>query len=151
MHSTFTRPTRLIVWSLAARRRHTTLHLQKEPATARPRTPEVLPGQVVKKPEVIDDFLRNFFVKMGLSRTCEAFESEWYELKATGRLDNSKVPDVYMRNAVSACMDACMHACMDAWGWLPARVAHACDGRPRCGRAGALGSSQLLPSTHGTQ
>lgn len=72
---------------------------KKEPATARPRTPEVLPGQVVKKPEVIDDFLRNFFVKMGLSRTCEAFEAEWYELKATGRLDNSKVPDVYMRNA----------------------------------------------------
>lgn len=50
----------------------------------------------------MDDFLRNFFVKMGLSRTCEAFEAEWYELKATGRLEGSSlVPDVYLRNAVS--------------------------------------------------
>lgn len=52
--------------------------------------------------QVMDDFLRNFFVKMGLSRTCEAFEAEWYELKATGRLEgDSAVPDVYIRNAVS--------------------------------------------------
>ncbi|KAG2427437.1 hypothetical protein HXX76_012373 [Chlamydomonas incerta] len=73
----------------------------KQEATTGPaRTPEVKPGQVVKKPEVIDDFLRNFFIKMGLSRTCECFEAEWYELKATGRLDNSTtVPDVYLRNA----------------------------------------------------
>lgn len=49
----------------------------------------------------MDDFLRNFFVKMGLSRTCETFEAEWYELKATGRLEGvSQVPDVYLRNAV---------------------------------------------------
>uniref|UniRef100_A0A7S3QVU9 Uncharacterized protein n=1 Tax=Dunaliella tertiolecta TaxID=3047 RepID=A0A7S3QVU9_DUNTE len=47
----------------------------------------------------MDDFLRNFFVKMGLSRTCETFEAEWYELKATGRLEgNTQVPDVYQRN-----------------------------------------------------
>lgn len=65
--------------------------------------PEKLPaGAVTKKPEVMDDFLRNFFVKMGLSRTCETFEAEWYELKATGRLDgNTPVPDVYQRNMVS--------------------------------------------------
>ncbi len=74
---------------------------QQEPAAGRARTPEVQPGQVVKKPEVIDDFLRNFFIKMGLSRTCEIFEAEWYELKATGRLDSGQtVPDVYLRNAV---------------------------------------------------
>ncbi|KXZ47989.1 hypothetical protein GPECTOR_31g352 [Gonium pectorale] len=72
----------------------------KETVTGKARTPEVLPGQVVKKPEVIDDFLRNFFIKMGLSRTCDCFEAEWYELKATGRLDSSTtVPDVYLRNA----------------------------------------------------
>ena len=66
------------------------------------------PGQVTRKPEVMDDFLRNFFVKMGLARTCEAFEAEWYELKATGKLDagggggggsHLLVPDVYQRNA----------------------------------------------------
>ncbi|EFJ47004.1 hypothetical protein VOLCADRAFT_109152 [Volvox carteri f. nagariensis] len=72
----------------------------KDTATPRARPQEVQPGQVVKKPEVIDDFLRNFFIKMGLSRTCECFEAEWYELKATGRLDTATtVPDVYLRNA----------------------------------------------------
>ncbi|KAG1667418.1 hypothetical protein FOA52_004835 [Chlamydomonas sp. UWO 241] len=65
--------------------------------SARAATP---PGTTSKKPEVMDDFLRNFFVQMGLSRTCEAFEAEWYELKATGRLDGGQlVPDIYLRNA----------------------------------------------------
>lgn len=63
-------------------------------------TPEPAAGQVTRRPEVLDDFIRNFFVKMGLSRTNEVFESEWYELKATGRLDQpGNVPDVYLRNA----------------------------------------------------
>ena len=35
------------------------------------------PGKVVRRPEVVDDFLRNFFAKAGLSRTAEAFEAEW--------------------------------------------------------------------------
>lgn len=53
----------------------------------------------------MDDFLRNFFVKMGLGRTCEAFEAEWYELKATGRLEgDTTVPDVYQRNMVCTSM-----------------------------------------------
>jgi sperm-associated antigen 16 protein len=54
--------------------------------------------------EVIDDFIRNFFVKMGLNRTSEVFEGEWYELKATGKLSNETmpVPDVYLHNAVRA-------------------------------------------------
>ncbi|MEW5317599.1 MAG: hypothetical protein WDW38_008884 [Sanguina aurantia] len=60
----------------------------------------IAPGAVTRRPEVIDDFLRNFFVKMGLARTCEAFETEWYEMKATGRLEGTgHVPDVYLRNA----------------------------------------------------
>ena len=35
-------------------------------------------GQVTQRPEVIDDFIRNFLVKMGLSKTLEMFETEWY-------------------------------------------------------------------------
>lgn len=52
---------------------------------------------------MIDDFIRNFYVKMGLTRTAEVFETEWYELKATGRLEGTTttVPDVYMHNGVS--------------------------------------------------
>jgi hypothetical protein len=45
----------------------------------------------------------NFCAKAGLARTAEAFEAEWYELKATGRLGGlaTSMPDVYMRNGVS--------------------------------------------------
>lgn len=61
--------------------------------------PGPVPGAVTRRPEVMDDFLRNFFVKMGLGRTSEVFEAEWYELKALGKLDAaSHVPDVYLRN-----------------------------------------------------
>jgi hypothetical protein len=51
----------------------------------------------------MDDFIRNFYVKMGLTRTAEVFEAEWYELKATGRLQGAAttVPDIYLRNGVS--------------------------------------------------
>ncbi|KAI8471064.1 MAG: flagellar WD repeat-containing protein Pf20 [Monoraphidium minutum] len=58
------------------------------------------PGTVTRRPEVIDDFIRNFCAKAGLARTAEAFEAEWYELKATGRLGGlaTSMPDVYLRN-----------------------------------------------------
>lgn len=73
----------------------TSTHLQDALKASQPP-----PGQVTRKPEVMDDFLRNFFVKMGLGRTSEAFESEWYELKAMGKLEgNLLVPDIYQRNA----------------------------------------------------
>jgi hypothetical protein len=51
----------------------------------------------------MDDFIRNFYVKMGLMRTAEVFEAEWYELKATGHLEGAAttVPDIYLRNGVS--------------------------------------------------
>ncbi len=84
--------------------------MQTEPATSRAQE-EVKPGQVTRKPEVMDDFLRNFFVKMGLARTCEAFEAEWYELKATGKLEGSQlVPDIYQRNAVREGVFVCLVA-----------------------------------------
>eukprot|EP00873_Tetraselmis_striata_P037643 jgi/Tetstr1/457907/TSEL_044425.t1 len=52
--------------------------------------------------EVIDDFIRNFLVKMGMLRSLEQFESEWYELKAKGQLpaDVGQVPDAYMHTRV---------------------------------------------------
>lgn len=34
--------------------------------------------QVSKIPEVVDDFLRNFLRKVGLTRTLKSFEEEWY-------------------------------------------------------------------------
>lgn len=88
-------------------------YLQNTAAAAPVARAQTPPGTTSKKPEVMDDFLRNFFVKMGLSRTCEAFEAEWYELKATGRLDSRQiVPDIYLRNAeleVGVAEGVCMH------------------------------------------
>jgi hypothetical protein len=49
----------------------------------------------------MDDFVRNFLVRMGLTSTLEKFETEWYELEATGKLnkeDLGVVPDVYLYN-----------------------------------------------------
>ena len=31
----------------------------------------------IQKPEVIDDFVRNFLVKMGMTRTLDCFQNEW--------------------------------------------------------------------------
>ena len=51
--------------------------------------------------QVVDDFVRNFLLKKGMMRTLEGFETEWYELAATGQLkpeDVEPVPDLYLRN-----------------------------------------------------
>jgi hypothetical protein len=76
-------------------------------AGTKPATP---PGHVVRRPEVIDDFVRNFFERMGLSRTADVFESEWYELMAMGRLEaagSTVVPDIYMHNGVRTAGSSC--------------------------------------------
>ena len=44
-------------------------------APPKPVTPQPL---VERHPEVVDDFIRNFLVKMGLTQTLEHFETEWY-------------------------------------------------------------------------
>ncbi|XP_076835806.1 sperm-associated antigen 16 protein [Brachyhypopomus gauderio] len=52
-------------------------------------------------PEVVDDFLRNFLVKMGMHRTLDCFQTEWYEMLQKGLLKTEQfgfVPDVYTHN-----------------------------------------------------
>ncbi|XP_040150818.2 sperm-associated antigen 16 protein isoform X6 [Ictidomys tridecemlineatus] len=49
-------------------------------------------------PEVIEDFLCNFLIKMGMTRTLDCFQSEWYELIQKGITELrtvGSVPDVY--------------------------------------------------------
>ncbi|XP_010614338.1 sperm-associated antigen 16 protein isoform X4 [Fukomys damarensis] len=49
-------------------------------------------------PEVIEDFLCNFLIKMGMTRTLDCFQSEWYELIQKGVTElrpARSVPDVY--------------------------------------------------------
>lgn len=53
------------------------------------------------RPSVVDDFIRNFLIKLGLTRTLDMFNHEWYEFIAKGKLredDVGVVPDIYMRN-----------------------------------------------------
>ncbi|XP_056392041.1 sperm-associated antigen 16 protein isoform X7 [Hyla sarda] len=56
---------------------------------------------VSHRPEVVDDFLRNFLIKMGMMKTLECFQTEWYEMMQKGLLQPEAVgfvPDVYASN-----------------------------------------------------
>ncbi|KAJ3053562.1 Sperm-associated antigen 16 protein [Rhizophlyctis rosea] len=63
--------------------------------------PEELTPTLTKRPEVIDDYIRNFLSSKGLVKSLDAFQNEWYEFLQKGALsteDTSIVPDVYQRN-----------------------------------------------------
>ena len=50
---------------------------------------------------MVDDFIRNFMIKVGMQRTLDSFNTEWYELQAKGKLSEeytTPVPDIYLRN-----------------------------------------------------
>jgi hypothetical protein len=53
------------------------------------------------KPTVVDDFIRNFLIKLGMAQTLEIFNTEWYQMEEQGKLnieDVGSVTDVYQRN-----------------------------------------------------
>ncbi|KGL95386.1 Sperm-associated antigen 16 protein, partial [Charadrius vociferus] len=52
-------------------------------------------------PEAMDDFFCNFLVRLGMSRTLDCFQTEWYELIQRGLFtarDTGLVPTVYTCN-----------------------------------------------------
>ena len=54
-----------------------------------------------RKEEQSDEFLRNFFIKFGMKKTLESFQTEWYQLKAQGELNEGvmpEIPGIYKRN-----------------------------------------------------
>jgi hypothetical protein len=56
---------------------------------------------VGKRAELVDDFIRNFLLKMKMTKTMDCFQTEWYEKATAGELtpeDLSVVADVYQRN-----------------------------------------------------
>ncbi|KAI8839268.1 WD40-repeat-containing domain protein [Chytridium lagenaria] len=56
---------------------------------------------ITKRPEVIDDYIRNYLASKGLFKSLEAFQNEWYEFQQKGKLspeDVTIVPDVYQKN-----------------------------------------------------
>ena len=64
--------------------------------------PSKVPRSVTAvRPTVVDDFIRNFLIKTGLTRTLTEFNTEWYELQSEGKLADEYtdvVPDIYRRN-----------------------------------------------------
>jgi len=53
------------------------------------------------RPAVVDDFIRGVLISYNMPRALDAFNAEWYELKAKGKLGDEQmeaVPDVYIRN-----------------------------------------------------
>ena len=57
-------------------------------------------AETVSHPVAVDDFVRNFLLNAGLHRSLDAFNTEWYEMKARGLLSEAaNTPDIYVRNA----------------------------------------------------
>lgn len=58
-------------------------------------------ASVTEKETVVDDFIRNFLIKLNMKQTLDTFNTEWYELSEKGALhkeDIGVVADIYQRN-----------------------------------------------------
>jgi hypothetical protein len=58
-------------------------------------------GKVSTRPQVIDDYIRNFLLKYNMKRSLEAFQTEWYEMEQSNKLSDAElqvVPDIFSRN-----------------------------------------------------
>merc|ERR1719159_900572 len=58
-------------------------------------------AKVSERPAVVDDFIRNFFMKHNMRRSLDCFQTEWYDLQTSGRLQSEDVqvlPDLYLQN-----------------------------------------------------
>ncbi|KAI8825224.1 WD40-repeat-containing domain protein [Fimicolochytrium jonesii] len=66
-----------------------------------PKSEEPPVPKLTKRPEVVDDYVRNWLSSKGLLKSLDAFQNEWYEFQQRGKLsqeDITPVPDVYLRN-----------------------------------------------------
>jgi hypothetical protein len=62
--------------------------------------PPPVRADLTRLPVVVDDFIRNYFVKHGFHNTLDTFEQEWYQRYGANPEDEPKhVPDVYLENA----------------------------------------------------
>lgn len=51
-----------------------------------------------KKPEVIEDFIRNYFQKNNFAQSLQVFQEEFYEKSKRGQVTQNVIPDVYIQN-----------------------------------------------------
>nr|XP_025042609.1 sperm-associated antigen 16 protein isoform X2 [Pelodiscus sinensis] len=79
-----------------------TIQEQAEDAQIIAQRSDLISKQSVSEiPEVVDDFLCNFLVRMRMTRTLDCFQTEWYELMQKGIIDRKDigfVPDMYTYN-----------------------------------------------------
>ena len=57
--------------------------------------------KVIMRQEMIDDYIRNFFLKYGLEKSLGTFQREWYEISQKGKIrsnDDEKTPDIKIKN-----------------------------------------------------
>ena len=76
------------------------INMRPEKQMGSPRQSKVKPVTQVR-PSVVDDFIRNFLIKVDMKRTLDVFNNEWYELSSKGKIGEeytNPVPDIYMRN-----------------------------------------------------
>ena len=79
----------------------TLLKVTKGITTEKPAQTQVIESKFTQRHITTDDFIRNFLVRLGMAKTLETFQAEWYELQTKGELkqgDVAPVPDVYIRN-----------------------------------------------------
>ena len=53
------------------------------------------------QPEAVDDFVRNFLVRMDMKKTMQQFQVEWHMLSSSGRIKTNEsgyLPDVVKHN-----------------------------------------------------
>ncbi|CAF3744916.1 unnamed protein product [Rotaria sordida] len=58
-------------------------------------------GTLTTQPEAVDDFVRNFLVRMGMKKTMQQFQIEWHNLSSSGRIKTNEcgyLPDVVKHN-----------------------------------------------------
>ena len=56
----------------------------------------------IKRDEVVEDFIRNFFTQMNLNKTLDEFNQEYAELSKKGRFNDNylgPITDIYIKNA----------------------------------------------------
>jgi len=74
---------------------------ETKPASSVVESGEADVSKVSQRPQVIDDFIRNFLMKNEMKRSLEMFQTEWYEMVQSGKFKDSEltvVPDDYARN-----------------------------------------------------
>ena len=58
--------------------------------------------KTIKRDEVVEDFIRNFFTQMNLTKTLDEFNQEYAELSKKGRFNDNylgPITDIYIKNA----------------------------------------------------